>query len=647
MKLKGEWIAKKLEGTQYGNTVSEEFDTDKHPITASLGNEDGQNKIDATLVGKKGKVSIRNVKCDNSNFFKNYFVDLKNHLKHSSDGFNEKIDENKTDFLIIEDFNTYGLTGNLEKKTQGDRYSHFFLSFSPSKSGKDLGRRGQGRNVYWIASYIKSFFGYSIQSDTNKKLLRGLCYAGDTTIGEDDYNPYVAYTVPHKGNENIQNRKETLPVLDEKEIDEFIKLTGIKRKNEPGLSLVIPYPHERIKINGLKNQYLKRFWAAILFEAIELEVQDNLINEKNIRSQCKSIGITENYVDFIEGSRTLPEENYILIDFSNREDLPSGLDIDLIGQDKIEKIKRDYYTEEIISFRIKLKIPYKTKKHETSFFNFHLKRGESDKGTTGMPALFMRGFLQLSEMSRRFKYSSKGLAFLWCDDEHISTFLGDSEGKAHLSWDSNHKDIENNYDEKKAKKIFELINNCLNDAYKIITSTQDEIDYDTFSNFIPKVKSGVTEEKEDKKLIEDFDFSKKSTKIKITTKKRNKNKSAKKMVEDSKIEGGFRILKMTTTEKKDFPMMVRSTCAYNVRRGNPFKAYNPERHFEIGDGKVKVSKQTKIKNLKILDGNRIEFIALEEDFELEVTGFDINRKDIYVKTRKLKDNSEILKSKNG
>ena len=104
---------------------------------------------------------------------------------------------------------------------------------------------------------------------------------------------------------------------------------------------------------------------------------------------------------------------------------------------------------------------------------------------------------------------------------------------------------------------------------------------------------------------------------------------------------------MSSTEKKDFPMLVRSTCAYDVRRGNPLQAYSPERHFIINKGNVKISKKEKIKDLQIIDGNRIESIALDEDFTVEVTGFDTTRKDIYVKTRKLKDNIAIKEIKNG
>jgi len=78
---KGKWLPQVLPGIEFDNPVAEEFDTEKHPISASLGNEDGQNKIDATLPNKKGKVSIRYVTLDNDKFFNGYLKDLKNHFE--------------------------------------------------------------------------------------------------------------------------------------------------------------------------------------------------------------------------------------------------------------------------------------------------------------------------------------------------------------------------------------------------------------------------------------------------------------------------------------------------------------------------------------------------------------------------------------
>ena len=49
---------------------------------------------------------------------------------------------------------------------------------------------------------------------------------------------------------------------------------------------------------------------------------------------------------------------------------------------------------------------------------------------------------------------------------------------------------------------------------------------------------------------------------KITKKRKKAQPVARKMVEDSRIDGGFKILKMSTTEKKEFHSMIDKIFPY-------------------------------------------------------------------------------------
>ena len=642
------WIAKEQPGIEFDTHVDEEFDTENHQISSALGNEDGQNKLDNTLPGKKCKVVINYIKKNNKKFFKNYLDELKFYLDKSEDGYDNSINEEEPDFLIIEDFNTTGLIGNLDKPQNGESYKHFFLTFSKSKQGKKLGRRGQGRNVYWIASKIRAFFGYSIQHDTKQKLLRGISHAGTLRINDDPYNPYLSFTEQYDENKpDLQNKKETKPITNKEILDEFKELVGITRKDdEPGLSCVIPYPTNSVKIENLKNAYLRRFYAAILFDRMELEIKNNTFNSENIEKECVKLGISNDFLEFIYNGRTIDDKNLIELDFTE-EHSPSHINEAILDKQKIDNLRKNYYENQMLSFKIHVTVPFKNSNYQKSYFKFHLKKLTDNSKAVDNKPLYMRDFLQLPEMNRRFKYKSKCQSFLWAEDEAISTFLGDSEGKAHMKWDPKHKDIGQKYDEKGASKIFSLINSCMNDAYKLITQTNDIIDTETFSEFLPKILSDETEEKKQTTIIEDFNLDDKKTKTKITKKKRKTTSLVKKMVEDHQIENGFSITRMETTKDEDFPMLVRSTCAYNLRKGDPFTAYNSKRHFVIGKENVQITKKNHVSNINIIDGNRIEFIAENKDFEIEITGFDTSKKDLYVKTRKLKDNQFIVDIKNG
>ena len=279
-----------------------------------------------------------------------------------------------------------------------------------------------------------------------------------------------------------------------------------------------------------------------------------------------------------------------------------------------------------MSVKLSVTIPFKNGNYQKSYFKFHLKKLSDNSKAVDNKPLYMRDFLQLPEMNRRFKYKSKCQSFLWADDEAISTFLGDSEGKAHMKWDPKHKDISQKYDEKGASKIFSIINSCMNDAYKLITQTNDIIDTETFSEFLPKILSDETEEQKKTKIIEDFNLDNKKTKTKITKEKKNSFFS-KKMVEDHQIENGFSITRMETSNDEDFPMLVKSTCAYNLRKGDPFFAYN-SKGILLLEKIVFKYKKNHVSNINIIDGNRIEFIAENKDFEIEITGFDTNKRSL-------------------
>ena len=73
---------------------------------------------------------------------------------------------------------------------------------------------------------------------------------------------------------------------------------------------------------------------------------------------------------------------------SENNHLPENLNFQNYLMSNLENIRQKYYNSETLSFRVYLQIPYKNKPYEKSYFNFHLKRGESSEGTTKMPALF-------------------------------------------------------------------------------------------------------------------------------------------------------------------------------------------------------------------------------------------------------------------
>jgi hypothetical protein len=67
---------------------------------------------------------------------------------------------------------------------------------------------------------------------------------------------------------------------------------------------------------------------------------------------------------------------------------------------------------------------------------------------------------------------------------------------------------------------------------------------------------------------------------------------------------------------------VSVVVAYEIRRGNPFKKYDPN-DFRLDREPVTI-KANGVSNLRCSE-NRIEFTAAQPQFDVDVSGFDVHR----------------------
>ena len=85
----------------------------------------------------------------------------------------------------------------------------------------------------------------------------------------------------------------------------------------------------------------------------------------------------------------------------------------------------------------------------------------------------------------------------------------------------------------------------------------------------------------------------------------------------TKIDGGFRLIKSKNEIAP--PLKVKISCAYDTRKGNPFKNYElydfdlGNSEFTIGSNGCTISQRKE---------NKIELTIEEKEFEFEVKGFD-------------------------
>ena len=156
-------------------------------------------------------------------------------------------------YLTIEDFNTTGLTGDVTRRPtddelesdriKGNYYNYFFRENRSDKNGAGaLGSWGAGKIMFMKASRLRTAFTLSVRDDAaHPRFLAGRSVLMSHSVGGDTYAPDYWFGVdePCANPKNDYMRKQ--PITDGKWIDDFSKRFNLKRTNEKGTSIVVPY----------------------------------------------------------------------------------------------------------------------------------------------------------------------------------------------------------------------------------------------------------------------------------------------------------------------------------------------------------------------------------------------------------------------
>ena len=635
---KPHWVKTEWGGGLYFAPSLEGFNTEEKQLNTNIANEDGQNRGDEQLNKNKPViVKISEITINDASFYSKYLFGMQEILKINPKNKIYPINEKKIRAIIIECFNTNGLTGSFTD-SDNQNYERFFMGSELSKTGGKLGRRQLGRHVYMLASKLRGFLALSIDKENKNEFLRGIQFLDKYSYEGKKMNPYGFYGYS-KENQEKQNQQESLPILDKNIIEDFKKLTGIKRnKDDTGLSIFIPEPHDDITAERIFKKYLNRFFPSILIGTMKIDYKGKIISAENIKEiLIKERMLSEKWLSFFDEVYTMPDDKKHFISDVEKYNFETVINLDEIGDDKLEKIKHDYFEKKPIVFKFNVKLPFlKSYQNKTGikfgWFNVALQKTESSDKP--IRPIFLRGNLQIPNEARYFKFQKSAYAALWVDgqeDNNLIEALGDSEGMAHDSWNMNHPEIENSYDPE-IKKVFQYIKSSLTTIFNFVTDKKDQLDLETFSDDLP-----TFEDIQEKEKIIQKEVIFENSELPPVNPPPPPSPSQRKMVKEIKIDGGFKVIKTDECEESNFPMKVRVRFAYRARNKNSFKCYNPELHFDLTkDEGVSISEKKKITDIETI-GNGVDFLATDPDFEIGITGFtELGKKDLDVRARKLK-----------
>jgi hypothetical protein len=603
-----EWLFRRTAPDEVERDVTQrsQFDTDETRIEATLIRESHQNSLDARESGSGAAVKTRITfitPAANEKYFNQLFNGLAEHLEVSGIDLTD-IDFGKPTFLLIEDFGTTGLVGAWDTKDKR-AFSDFWRREGRShKSGAANGRWGLGKLVFSSSSKIRTFFGLTIRyDDPAQPLLMGEAVLMTHDIEGETCAPYGFYA--NKGVKGIQ-----IPETDKPAIAEFASATGLTRADQPGFSVVIPFPIDQLKPKSLIEGVITNYFYPILTGELEVEVQGECINAATFDAVAGKYAtgkiLNPQLIDFIRNIHAAREKQP---DFELPANWAQNIE-SAIGPEKLHELRTAFGTlGSFVHVRAPIVLKKKDNVSHTTFFDLFLCR--APEGVTG-DSLYIRSTITVPQEGRNFPATDTFGALLAKDDQ-IASFLGDAENPAHTQWSLTAEKLKENW--KAGPARLTEIRSSLRNLYKALAQLEERTEPDALIDFFS---------------VEDTQPGKKAV-PKVAVKPPMPDlPPAEKVYRIARRSGGFAVRPGKGLVKDLLPLRLKVQVAYDVFKGNPLKKFDPlDFHIEHSPIKIAINGASCTYPFP----NRMDIEVTDTNFSVEVEGFDQNR-DLFIDARK-------------
>jgi hypothetical protein len=526
-------------------------------------------------------------------------------------------------FVVFEDFGTQGLEGDPVEpfRTAVPHTNHFYHFFraegQTDKGSSQRGSWGVGKHVFWRSSRVSTVFGYTIRETDGARLLMGKSVLKCHWVGER-YCQDGYYGVRDKDAGGLVR-----PISTPSHLDAFRSTFRLLRTNEPGLSIVVPWPDPDISREQLLRAVVHDYFYPILRGQLQVVVEGpdtrTSLGETTLLSEVRRLGgplaaELEPLLDLAVWARSLPDTEKRWIQMTeparawkwHRELLPDELASYLRA--RFEKLER-------IAARVPVTIRKKDEEPRESFFDVFFVRDLSD--SAGRPTFIREGVI----IPRVDGPRTRGVrALVVADDEPVASFLRDAENPSHTEWQHDGSNFRGKY--RSGRSDLTFVKRSVLEIVRILSET------DT---------------KEDRTLLADFFFLPADDAIRGRTEKpgeesgtrppgpaQPRNVSSPFRVQ--KIQGGFAIL---PDDVSSLPRILEIRAAYDVRRGNPLKRYRTS-DFRVEAPPIRFEPPPRGVELLEYRENRIVLEILDPRFSLHLAGFD-PRRDLYVRVEPKED----------
>ena len=474
------------------NTAIEEFEGDKNFISISFIRELVQNAIDAVYdLNSKPKQFL--------------YADKKKKQKA----------------LVIEEYNTIGLTGPVNRSINDEpewHYSNYMFGLKRSSKSRGGGSKGVGKITSNLASELRTVIFVTSRSDDNEVWAGGKIELDKPQrSGDEVFNDhaFLSSNDPGKSLKDItelDRDKIHQPITDQQEIKLLKDAFQIERpitngNSEYGTSWVIPAPihatsdskttQKLTSVDQYLETILSEYGWAIMKGLIEIDLNGKELNQEKIIPLLKST--FPNNIEkwtFFEDVALFPTINEIRLKANWYEN--DNLEDAFLSEPDLTKAHDGFESgnRDVICLKLPLSIIKEDVLMNTSIKLFIQKSSDLDSKSNEM---LYRNYLLITNESNTLSntYGDSINAMLLIDDDVAVNFCRAAEQADHLKFVIKQA-VKKGYKESSVKENLKAIRCAVKKGYEMFNNVEIE-DQNLFSNIFSIITPLDLKEKQPKK----------------------------------------------------------------------------------------------------------------------------------------------------
>ncbi len=498
-------------------------------------------------------------------------------------------------WLVVEDFNTKGLSGGLDKRTSD--FWNYWLNFGISnKDGSGRGGRGIGRVTFLIASRVQSVIGYTRRASDGTVAGCGMAVLRAQEDGQEFLSTHAYLARRERG--SVYDLYDS-PIF-HSDLCAAFGFTGYESASTSGLALAIPYPHPELVPERILAAAVENFAPAIMNGTLVLRVDGRLLDASTIEEVALDVEKELN-------DEAIKEDvgRYLrLVGLALREPQPTKITLPSGRRSALEALRKTAAIDllqrklsEGADVVLEIAFPMSRNRRESSV-TLRTVVSPCPSGCRPIDRLFREG---MSLPDVRSKNPGELDLLVVVDAGLLATYLNFCEGKAHLdlleSKDILQKLEEHGFDGSQVKRLVKGLPTDLRILLTPDVSAPDAHVFDTFFSK-PSDKPGKKKKPVDHPDPPEPPPPPKPPAFKIDT-----------------LDDGLRI--RANPEYDEWPINLTVTLAY--ADGSRHPSWSPF-DFKLHDLAI-----THADCEITMEKNRVKVLNCGPASVLEITGFDTNR----------------------